>query len=77
MNSSEYPTTGSRTALTSEIQKLLADNPELHLGGEGDFHAERRHHLEVFGLHKIPHDKVHPIGDVEFTAIADLMEPFL
>lgn len=61
--------TGNRTALNPEIQKFLADNPNLHLGGEEDFHAERRHHLEVFGFHNVPQGKIHLIGEVEFTAI--------
>ena len=63
------PTTASRTALSPEIQKFLHDNAGLHLGGEEDFHLERRHHLEVFGIHAIPEQKVHPIAKVEFTAI--------
>lgn len=69
MASTKIPTTASRTSLSPEIQKFLADNPSLHLGGEGDFHAERRHHLEVFGIHAIPQTSIHPIGEVEFTAI--------
>lgn len=66
---STIPTTGTRTALSPEIQKFLADNPTLHLGGEEDFHGERAHHLKVFGFHNIPEDKRHPISEVEFTAI--------
>lgn len=66
---SEIPLTSSRTALSPEIQKFLHDNNSLHLGGEGDFHAERRHHLEVFGIHAIPKEKIHSIGKVEFTAL--------
>lgn len=69
MTSSNIPTTGTRTSLSPEIQKFLADNPSLHLGGEEDFHAERRHHLEVFGIHALPEGKINPIGEVEFTAI--------
>lgn len=69
MTTSNIPTTSSRTSLSPEIQKFLADNPSLHLGGEEDFHAERRHHLEVFGFHALPADKIRPIGEVEFTAI--------
>ncbi|TKA67037.1 hypothetical protein B0A55_09308 [Friedmanniomyces simplex] len=64
-----FPTTGTRTALHREIQKFLADNPSLHLGGEEDFHGERRDHLQVFGFHSIPEEKRHPIHEVEFTAI--------
>ncbi|EMC99467.1 hypothetical protein BAUCODRAFT_29819 [Baudoinia panamericana UAMH 10762] len=69
MTSHDIPTTGTRTSLHPEIQKFLSDNPGLHLGGEEDFHAERRHHLEVFGIHAIPQEKIHPIDEVEFTAI--------
>lgn len=69
MTTTSIPTTGSRTSLHPEIQKFLADHPTLHLGGEEDFHAERRHHLEVFGFHSLPQNKVHPIGEVEFTGI--------
>ncbi|WVR08950.1 hypothetical protein IAU60_006009 [Kwoniella sp. DSM 27419] len=65
----EIPTTGSRTELHTSIKAFLEKFPDLHLGGQEDFHAERAHHLEVFGFHNIPVDKVHPIGDVEFTAV--------
>lgn len=67
--SSSIPTTGHRTTLHPEIQSFLHDNPTLHLGGEGSFHDERRHHLEVFGIHMLSAKQTHPIGDVEFTAI--------
>ena len=69
MSATQIPSTASRSSLSPEIQKFLHDNPELHLGGEEDFHAERRHHLEVFGIHAIPQDKIHSIGEVEFAAI--------
>ncbi|KAJ9621907.1 hypothetical protein H2203_006787 [Taxawa tesnikishii (nom. ined.)] len=65
----EIPTTGTRTQLHDSISKFLKDHPDLHLGGEGDFHAERLHHEKVFSIHNLPKDKVHPIGDVEFTAL--------
>jgi acetyl esterase/lipase len=51
------------------IAQFLKDNPSLHLGGDEDFHGERRKHLEVFGIHSIPSAKQHAIGDVEFTAV--------
>lgn len=60
---------GYRTTLSPEIQAFLHNNPDLHLGGEEDFHAERRHHLKVFGFHNIPSHLHHPIGEVEFTGI--------
>lgn len=64
-----YPLTGERPTLSPEIQRFLHDHATLHLGGEGDFHDERRHHLEVFGIHGLSKEHVHPIADVEFTAI--------
>jgi acetyl esterase/lipase len=66
---SEIPTTGTRTKLVSSIEQFLKDNSSLHLGGDEDFHGERRKHLEVFGIHSIPKEKQHPIGEVEFTAV--------
>lgn len=47
MPESKIPLTGTRTTLSPEIQQFLHDHPTLHLGGEGDFHDERRHHQEV------------------------------
>lgn len=69
MTTQNIPHVAGRTSLYPEIKKFLHDNPDLHLGEEGDFHDERRHHLEVFGIHSLPQDKVNPIGKVEFTAI--------
>jgi acetyl esterase/lipase len=69
MTSKNIPNIAWRTTLAKEIEKFLHDYSDLHLGGEGDFHAERRHHLEVFGIHSLPEDKIHPIGEVEFTAL--------
>ncbi|KAF2036032.1 alpha/beta-hydrolase [Setomelanomma holmii] len=69
MSSTEIPKTGTRTKLCSSIDKFLRDHDILHLGGDEDFHAERRKHLEVFGIHDIPKDQLNSIGDVEFTAI--------
>jgi acetyl esterase/lipase len=66
---SEIPTTGTRTELVSSIAQFLKDNSSLHLGGDEDFHGERRKHLEIFGFHSIPKDKQNPIGEVEFTAV--------
>lgn len=62
---SQIPTTGHRTTLDSDIKSFLHKNPDLHLGGEDDFHAERRHHSQVFGSHTVQA----PIHSVEFTAI--------
>lgn len=63
------PATGDRTVLASSIATFLKDNPDLHLGGEVDFHQERRHHLEIFGWHALPETKRAPLGKVEFSAI--------
>jgi hypothetical protein len=69
MSSVEIPKTGTRTKLCSSIDKFLKDHSSLHLGGDEDFHTERRKHLEIFGFHNISKDKCHPIGIVEFTAV--------
>lgn len=69
MSFSSIPKTGTRTKLCTSISTFLKDHDTLHLGGDEDFHAERRKHLEVFGFHYIPKDKQHTIGEVEFTAL--------
>ena len=69
MSQSKIPTTGSRTQLDNSISSFLKKFPDLHLGGRGDFHDERAHHLKVFGKHNIPKDKLHSIHDVEHTAV--------
>lgn len=65
----KIPQTGTRSELLPSISAFLKKFPDLHLGGRGDFHDERSHHLEVFGIHNIPKDKIHPIHRVEHTAI--------
>jgi acetyl esterase/lipase len=70
MPSSNIPTTGTcSTFVVPSIKQFLKDHDTLHLGGDEDFHSERRKHLQVFGIHSIPKDKQHPIGEVEFTAV--------
>jgi hypothetical protein len=69
MSISKIPTTGSRSILCSSISSFLKEHDTLYLGGDEDFHGERRKHLEVFGFHSIPKQKQHPIGEVEFTAV--------
>jgi acetyl esterase/lipase len=69
MPDSKIPKTGTCTQLVSSISRFLKEHPDLHLGGAGDFHEERRHHLDVFGFQNIPKEKQHAIGEVEFTAI--------
>lgn len=51
------------------IKAFLKSHPDLYLGGAEEFTAERAKHLEAYGIHNIPSDKISPIGDVEFTAI--------
>ncbi|KAF1362587.1 alpha/beta-hydrolase [Lizonia empirigonia] len=63
------PKTGTCTKLIPSIAHFLKDNASLHLGGDEDFHSERRKHLSVFGIHAIPSGKQHAIGSVEFTSI--------
>ena len=70
MTHQKIPTTGTRTQLKGSVAAFLKEFPDLHLGGQEDFHDERRKHLEVFGIHNIPQEKVQPIHDVEFTAIS-------
>ncbi|KAJ4399887.1 hypothetical protein N0V85_005897 [Neurospora sp. IMI 360204] len=64
------PTVGPRARdLHYSIRDFLSAYPLLELGGQEHFTVERRRHQEVFGLHALPKDKIHPIDDVEFTAI--------
>ena len=69
MSTSDIPTTGHRTTLAKSIESFLKSNPSLHLGGDVDFHQERRHHLDIFGFHNLDQSKQAPIGRVEFTAV--------
>ncbi|KAK8043924.1 hypothetical protein PG994_012762 [Apiospora phragmitis] len=69
MPSKEIPMTGTRTTLSSSVGQFLQDHPSLHLGGQVDFHEERRHHLEVFGFHQLPREKQAAIRRVEFAAV--------
>ena len=71
MTRQKIPRTGSRGHPEDSISAFLQKFPDMHLGGQEDFHNERRKHLEVFGIHNIPKDKVHPINEVEFTAIRE------
>ena len=67
--STKIPKVGTRSTLAASVLSFLKDNPDLHLGGDDDFHQERRHHLEVFGFHALPESKQAPIGRVEFEAV--------
>lgn len=66
----KIPRTGTRGQLKESVDAFLKKFPNLHLGGREDFHQERANHLEVFGIHNIPSDKIHPILKVEHTAIS-------
>ncbi|KAI1768498.1 Alpha/Beta hydrolase protein [Hypoxylon sp. FL1150] len=65
----DIPKTGTRSTLSSSVKSFLAQHPQLRLGGDEDFHTERRHHLEVFGIHNLPRDKQAPIGRVHFDGV--------
>lgn len=69
MAQQHIPKTGSRSQLNESVSSFLEQFPDLHLGGQEDFHDERCKHLGVFGIHNLPLNKVHPIHNVEFTAI--------
>ncbi|KAI1476046.1 Alpha/Beta hydrolase protein [Daldinia eschscholtzii] len=65
----KIPTTGNRTTLASSVKSFLDQHPQLRLGGNEDFHTERRHHLEVFGFHNLDKEKRAPIKHVHFDCI--------
>lgn len=69
MNGNTIPQVGTRTELAQSIKQFLKGRPSLHLGGQEDFHQERRHHLEVFGFHALPKSLQAPIGRVEFAGV--------
>lgn len=69
MSSKVLPTVGTRTTFDLELKTFLSKNPELRLGGIGDFHEERAHHTKIFGFHSLPKGQQAPIQSVEFTAI--------
>ncbi|TVY87089.1 hypothetical protein LAWI1_G007137 [Lachnellula willkommii] len=58
MSSSDLPTVGSRSTLDPGIEAFFSKNPDLHLGGEGCFTAERSHHTRVFGFHALPTSQI-------------------
>ena len=57
---SSIPKTGPRSILDSDVRSFLADHPELHLGGTGEFIAERSHHIRVFGFNALDGPKNKP-----------------
>jgi alpha/beta hydrolase fold len=66
----QIPKTARRSSfIAPSLADFLNRNSDLHLGGEADFHQERRHHLEVLGFHALPENKKAPIGRVEFEGV--------
>ncbi|AEO60496.1 hypothetical protein MYCTH_2069956 [Thermothelomyces thermophilus ATCC 42464] len=64
------PEVGTRAPrVNGDIADFLANHPDLELGGAQGYTIERRKHMEVFALHRLPKFKVNPIRAVEFTAI--------
>ncbi|KAL2169003.1 hypothetical protein VTG60DRAFT_6576 [Thermothelomyces hinnuleus] len=64
------PEVGTRAPRVKRgIADFLANHPDLELGGAQGYIIERRKHMEVFALHRLPKFKVNPIRAVEFTAI--------
>ncbi|KAK8844793.1 hypothetical protein IAR55_006643 [Kwoniella newhampshirensis] len=64
------PTTGDRSTISLSVRAFLnGDGKDLHLGGDEDFHAERRKRTEILGIHRIPGGIDVPIAGVEFTGI--------
>ncbi|OCF32246.1 hypothetical protein I316_06161 [Kwoniella heveanensis BCC8398] len=67
---SSIPAVGPRSTLAPGLQKALKNElKDLHLGANEDFHAERRKHTQILGIHNIPGGLDTPIAGVEFTAI--------
>lgn len=61
---------GTRTGRGAEISSFLRSHPQLQLGGVKKFTVERRHHLEVLGIHAVAPAGVNPIGGgVEFAVV--------
>ncbi|KAL2137589.1 hypothetical protein VTI28DRAFT_8979 [Corynascus sepedonium] len=64
------PKVGTRAQrVNGGIADFLANHPDLKLGGPEGYTVERRKHMEVLSIHRLPIPKVHPIHTVEFTAI--------
>ncbi|KAK3938325.1 alpha/beta hydrolase fold-domain-containing protein [Diplogelasinospora grovesii] len=69
MSEPAIPKVGWRGELVPSIKKFLDAHPRLQLGGVEGYTFERRHHTQVFGIHSLPDDRIHPIKEVEYTAI--------
>ncbi|KAL7619561.1 hypothetical protein AAE478_010102 [Parahypoxylon ruwenzoriense] len=71
MPEQDIPTRGTRTTLAPSVKCFLEQHPQLRLGGDEDFHAERRRHLEVFGIHALAPAGLMPasIGRVHFDGV--------
>lgn len=66
---STIPKEGTRSTLDAEVKLFLERHPKLHLGGDEDFHGERRYHSDVFSIHQLPVEQHAPISRVEFTGL--------
>ncbi|KAF7182684.1 hypothetical protein CNMCM7691_002345 [Aspergillus felis] len=70
MQSNKIPTTASRaSSVAVSLARFLKDHPNLHLGGDADFHRERREHLEILGFYALPAAKQAAIGKVEVQIV--------
>lgn len=69
MAATKISKTGNRTTLAPSVAKFLKDDPDLHLGGDVDFHRERQHHTQIFGFHALPKDKRAPIRRVVWDGV--------
>ena len=69
MSTSNPCIVGTRTTLDANVKDFISKNPDLHLGGSGDFYDERARHAKVFGFHSLSTSKQAPIHSVRFTAI--------
>lgn len=71
MNADKIPRTAPRAPSVAEsVANFLAEHSNLRLGCNTiDFYQERRHHLEVLGLHALASHDRSPIGRVEFEGV--------
>jgi acetyl esterase/lipase len=66
----EYNSQAPRApSLDFELSNFLQSHPQLQLGGSDPFWTERRHHQQIFGIHNLPENKIHPIKHIQHTAI--------
>ncbi|KAL8825705.1 MAG: hypothetical protein Q9170_007690 [Blastenia crenularia] len=68
----KIPKVGTRSNLADSVAVFLKDHPNLHLGGDGDFHQERRHHLETIGVeYRLAPEHHFPTQLDEYVAVID------